>query len=195
MKRIKYILILTIISFIVISCHKSEPPSPDYYGYGVPAHYTNKYILENICVYNFRDDTVWRDINYYIIESHKIEDTVKHSDLYLKIDLAGLLISENIYFTGSTSIEQEYFINKIKDYKIYANNININSKVNFLKKDKKEVYTASNIVNEELGYSPLKIELTDTLNISEKVIFKIIFTDDNNNIFTSQTDSIFILNE
>jgi len=189
MKKIIYIILLAL---LFNACNKYQSPTPDKsvsIGYGGASWYTNKYILTDINIYNYKKDTIWQ----------KAKDTVMYNNFYIKIDFSGLLISENTYYGETSSIpsliEQKYFINKVTDYKIYANNININSKVKFLKKDKKEVYTASNILNEELGYTPLKIELTDTLNISEKVIFKIVFTDDNNNIFTSQTDSIFILNE
>ena len=190
MKKIKYISII-ILLVVINSCNK-ETPTPDKsvsIGCVGASWYTNKYILTDINTYNYKKDTIWQ----------KAKDTVIYNNFYIKVDYNGLLISENTYY-GETAnipslIEQKYFINKIKDYKIYANNININSKVQFFKKNKEGIYSILNIIGDELGYTPLRVELLDTLNKEEAILFKVIITDDNNNVFISQTDSVFILNK
>jgi len=188
MKATKYIISILLLSMVIFSCEKEFPEADRIEGeeFAWALFYSNKYILTSINSGLYKKDTTW----------HQVTDTVMYNNFYIKINFSGYLVSENTHYSTYYGIpnyvEQKYFINKIIDYNIYANNVNINSKVRLLKKDKNEVYTTSNIINEELGYTPLRIELTDTLDTCEKIIFNIVFTDDKGNVFTSSTDSIFI---
>jgi len=214
MKITKYIVSILLLSTIIVSCEK-EFPEPDTCGCGIPCTHTNKYILKKISANIYKKDTVWLDSNYYRILPIKVIDTVKYNDFYINVDLSGYLISENVVITDTKNtdtipylpnpIEQKYFINKISDIEVktnisyndilYNDNLFWLRYLNFYSYDKKrQLIERNNFYDEELGYTPFMIKINIPPDTSKWVSFTVKITDDNNNIFTSQTDSVYILN-
>lgn len=182
------------IATILVSCSKyPEPDKNEGEAFKWALWYTNKYILTDVQVSNLTD-TIWQK-----------KDTVKYDELCIQVDLLGNLVAINTYYEEMSAnpsiIEQKYFINKISNFKVYINSISnnlfindITSNIRVLAKNKEGNYYSKNITNQELGYSPLKLELIKPLDISRWLSFKIELTDDKHNVFIAQTDSVFILN-
>ncbi|MDY0143498.1 MAG: hypothetical protein RBR97_16555 [Bacteroidales bacterium] len=189
----KTLMFLTIAT-ILVSCSKyPEPDKNEGEAFKWALWYTNKYILTDVQVSNLTD-TIWQK-----------KDTVKYDELFIQVDLLGNLVEINTYYEEMSAnpsiIEQKYFINKISNFKVYINSISnnlfindITSNIRVLAKNKEGNYYSKNITNQELGYSPLKLELIKPLDISRWLSFKIELTDDKHNVFIAQTDSVFILN-
>jgi hypothetical protein len=94
---------------------------------------------------------------------------------------------------------QAYFINKIQKIEIIPdkhyndkNTVSITD-FNVYLRDKETNYTlTTEYLNKELGYSPLKIELTAPPDSSQWFTFTVKITDDKGNIFISPTNKIFV---
>ena len=206
MKRVLYMfLLMTVIGFT--ACEKKMPLSDNSLGcLGCPIYYTNKYVLEDINVYNYKIDTAWSGNYCYLFHKKEI-DTVKYSDLYINIDLSGSLIAENVFYSGIQDsmpydpkpIEQKYFINKIQSFNIYSNKyynqpsqLRINNIDIYFRDKKGNEYIKNYYTDSEIGYSPVKIKLTQPPDTSKWVSFKVEIKDDKGNVFTAQTDSVYI---
>lgn len=184
----KKALVFIALSIIFVSC--SKYPEPDYWCIGCPSPYTNYCILEEI--------------------SGKIKkDTIVHKDYYIEVSFLGNIVAENTFFTEAydctkspdpyctSPYEQKYYLNKIKKIEIsadkpYRNQTQEINDVKLFFKDKNHYYSAKSYYDEELGYSPLRVFFTEPPDSSQSFIFKIKITDDNNNIFTCLTDSVYI---
>jgi len=203
MKKIKYISI--IILLVVINSCKKEFPALDTACYGCLTNlYTNKYILTDIYSSNLKKDTIWIDSHYYTIEIGKVKDTTKYNDFFINIDLLGNLVVENNYYTSLSNnnslLEQKYFLNKIKEFNIYSNthyNQSENLKINCIDicfRDKnRKIHVNNNYLGNEIGYTPIEIRFTQAPDTSKWISFNIEVIDDKDNVFTSQTDSIYII--
>ncbi len=175
MKTIKYITIVTGIIILSFSCKKEEI---FYGGIGLTATYVlNKYILTDMKAEIFSNN-----------------DTCKYSDVTIKLNFKGLLVGEDVENSvhlgvDPTVIETPYFINVIKDVKIYSNNNNP-----FSIYDELELgcpaYSLS--IGEELGYSPKYFFLFNPPDTSDYYYFTIKITDIYDNQFVATTDSIYI---
>ncbi len=161
---------------------------------GCSAHYyTAYYILNNVTAKIIDNDSVDYDtINY---------DTLRYNDLNIITDLSGQIIADQTYECRASDgryrkvLTQAYFVNKIQSIEISANKL-YNTKANNFAiyfRDKEFNYTQKNYEGEELGYTPLKIKLTAPPDSSQWFVFTIKITDDKNNVFTSSTDSVFVL--
>jgi len=186
-----FLIILIVFSFN--SC-KKNCPEPDMMGYGLPTYYTNKYILNKI------DAEIVTE-----------KDTVKYNEIFIQVNLSGYLVSENTYFTevnieddpnpyAVEPIEQKYFINKLISFNVYSDKIyndsiyhnNKISHITILFRDKEMQYFSMNFYDKELGYTPVKVCLTEPPDTSKWISFTIELIDKYNNRFVAQTGSIFI---
>lgn len=175
---------------ILVSCSKyPEPDRP--IGLGIPAFYTNYYILQEISG---------------IVKG----DTITYQAYYIETYLTGYIIKENTFYSTQSCAnspnpycalptEQKYFINKIKNIEVSANKPykNNTQEINDIKlffRDKNRNYNEKEYYGEELGYAPIRIILTEPPDSSQKFIFQIKITDDNDNTFTCVTDSVYIKN-
>ncbi len=181
-------LIFLALSIIFVSCSK-YPEHDEPVGDGTPVFYTNNYVLEEI--------------------SGKVKkDTIIHKTYYIELDFLGNIITENTYYSTqdcskdpnpycALPYEQKYFLNKIKNIEISANKPYRNqtqeiADIKYFFRNKASIYDEKAYFEEELGYSPMHIVFTEPPDSSQNFIFKIKITDDNNNIFTCLTDSVYI---
>jgi len=194
MKKIIYLFLL-MIAIGFIAC-KKESPKIDYVksignGSGT-IYYTNNYILNEINAEIQSDDTINKD-------------TVNYNELFININLKGYLIAENHYTyeypdgSGLPSVEQKYFINKIVSFDVIPNvkynNDSINSFYKILCRNKYgEYFENPNLLyNSKLGYSPLRIYLTQAPDTSKMVSFTIRIKDNKENVYTAKTDSVYVI--
>ncbi|MFY9591034.1 MAG: hypothetical protein WAP54_03510 [Bacteroidales bacterium] len=184
----KKTLIFFALIIIFVSCNKyPEPDMP--IGYGTPAIYSNNYILKEIF-------------------GKVKEDTIIYKTYYIELYFLGDIITENTYYTTQDCLnspdpycalpyEQKCFLNKIKNIEILANKPYRNqmqeiTDVKYFFRNKARIYNEKTYYGEELGYSPMHIVFTEPPDSSQSFIFEIKITDDNNNIFTCLTDSVYI---
>jgi len=200
MKATKYIISILLLSMVIFSCEKDFPENDDPYNQdcdGCGTYFTNKYILTNI--------------NARIVSE---KDTVKYNEFYINLDLSGQMISENVAYTEAINntpnpyigiFEQKYFVNKVVSFEVIPNciyndsispdNQHFSKFVTILFRNKSRQYYNNSYpyyINSELGYTPIKIEISESPDTSKWVSFTVKITDDKNNVFTSSTDSIFI---
>ena len=182
----KKALVFIALLIIFVSC--SKYPNLIQAGYGFLT-YTNYCILEEI-------------------SGNVKEDTMIHKTYYVEVYFSGSIVKENtLYSTVDCSkdpnpycalpYEQKYFLNKIKNIEILANKPYRNqmqeiTDVKYFFRNKARIYNEKTYYGEELGYSPMHIVFTEPPDSSQSFIFEIKITDDNNNIFTCLTDSVYI---
>ncbi|NOZ34193.1 MAG: hypothetical protein GXO80_02720 [Chlorobi bacterium] len=197
MKKTIYLILIMLVFSACIKYPEWDNPGTN----GLAVLYTNYYILTEI------NPVLKRDTVSYTGSAILLNDTVKYNKFFIQTFLDGNLISENTAFSGTDCSdepnpycvppeEQKYFVNKIQSIEISANkpyNTNENNFAIYFR-DKELHYTQKNYIGEELGYTPLKTELTAPPDSSQWFVFTIKITDDKNNVFTSSTDSIFVLN-
>lgn len=198
MKTPSFILIFALL-FAAFDKNTPIIDNPDMLG--LPAVFTNKYILIDLqgqCI-NTEGLYDYDLYNYYTPET--ICDTVKYNQFYIDIDFSGNMVSENVYFSdldisdspnpyAIQPIEQKYYINKITSFKLLANGV-IAPKNEVYKRDKLGGFKRDTLIG-ELGYSPLRITLTEVFEEEKWVSFEIILTDIHKNIYVTKTDSIYI---
>jgi len=197
-RHMKNIIYLILIMLFFSSCIKYPEAdfveNPECIGCSAP-YYTAYYILNSITTKITDNDSVSYDtINY---------DTLRYNDLSIITDFYGQIIADQTYEYLSSSDgryrkvpTQPYFVNKIQKIEILTNkpyNTNENNFAIYFR-DKEKKYSQKNYIGEELGYTPLKTELTAPPDNPQSFVFTIKITDDKNNVFTSSTDSIFVLN-
>ena len=193
-----YILILAL---LFAACDKNTPviDNPDMIG--LPAVFTNKYILTDIRGQNINADVLYDYDLYNHYTPETICDTAKYNQFCINIDFSGNMVSENVYFSdldisdspnpyATQPIEQKYYINKITSFKLLANGV-IATKNEVYKRDKLGNFKRDTSTG-ELGYSPLRITLTEAFEEEKWVSFKIMLTDIHENIYVAKTDSIYI---
>ncbi len=198
MKKMFYILILAL---LFAACDKNTPviDNPDMIG--LPAVFTNKYILTDIRGQNINADVLYDYDLYNHYTPETICDTAKYNQFCINIDFSGNMVSENVYFSdldisdspnpyATQPIEQKYYINKITSFKLLANGV-IATKNEVYKRDKLGNFKRDTSTG-ELGYSPLRITLTEAFEEEKWVSFKIMLTDIHENIYVAKTDSIYI---
>ncbi|PKP43590.1 MAG: hypothetical protein CVT95_12065 [Bacteroidetes bacterium HGW-Bacteroidetes-12] len=189
----KKLIFIAILAIIFSSCRK-DWPEPDIMSCGGPIYYTNYYILNKI--------------DAEIIAE---KDTIKYNDFFIQLDLSGYLVSENTYYTevnieddpnpyAVEPVEQKYFINKLgyydvcSDKKYNDNTYSYNNKIRdisvFFRNKKQQYFRRS--YDEELGYTPHKLYLTEPPDTSKWISFTVKLIDTRNNRFVATTDSVFI---
>lgn len=198
MKKMFYILILAL---LFASCEKKTPERDNPDMLGLPAVFTNKYILTNIKGQCINADVLYDYDLYNDFTSETLCDTAKYNQFYIKIDFLGNIVSENVYFSdldisdspnpyATQPIEQKYYINKITSFKLLANGV-VAAKNEVYKRNKLGNYKRDTLTG-ELGYSPLRITLIEAFEEEKWVSFEIILTDIYENIYVAKTDSIYI---
>ena len=184
----KKALVFIALSIIFVSCIKyPEPDIPA--GYGIPPTYTNYCILEEIFGKVKEDTMIYKT---YYVEVYFSGNIVKENTLYSTVDCSK---DPNPYC--ALPYEQKYFLNKIENIEISANKPYRNqtqeiADIKYFFRNKARIYDEKAYFEEELGYSPMHIVFTEPPDSSQNFIFKIKITDDNNNIFTCLTDSVYI---
>lgn len=198
MKKISYTLILALL-FTACDTHTPVIDNPDMIG--LPAVFTNKYILTDVQGQCINADVLYDYDLYDNYTSETICDTAKDNQFCINIDFSGNMVSENVYFSDfdindspnpydNQPIEQKYYINKITSVKLLANGVIVSTNEVY-KRDKLGNFKRDTATG-ELGYSPLRITLTEAFEEEKWVSFKIMLTDIHENIYVAKTDSIFI---
>lgn len=207
MKPIKHITVFLLLSMAIFSCKKEFPENDNPYSQdcdGCPTYFTNKYILTSINAGLYKKNTIGQHVT----------DTVMYNEFYINLDLSGQIISENVAYIEAINTtpnpyigiyEQKYFVNKVVTFDvipncIYNDSISPNNQgfkkfVTILFRNKIQQYFNNSYpyyINSELGYAPIKIEISAPPDTSKWVSFTVKITDDKGNVFTSSTDSIFV---
>ncbi len=202
MRATKYITGILLLSTIFVSCEKDFPKTDNLYRKdcnGCASFYTNKYILTDINSDYYLKDTIWK----------KATDSVKYNEFYIKLGLSGMLISENVYFADNdipdVTYEQKYFVNKISSFEVYLNciyndsicpdNEQFKNFVTIQFRNKFQQYYNNSYPyyeNPDLGYSPIRIEISAPPDTAKWVSFTTKITDDRGNVYTAIGDSVFI---
>jgi len=173
MKKSIFNLMIIAISIVLLqSCKKEVIPDT---GNGTKITYVlNKYILT--------------DMKAEISSSN---DTCKYSDVGIKLDFKGLLVSEDVdLLVVPTAVETPYFINVIKDVETYSNNNSYRTCL--YTHTEADEYFDPFIIGEELGYSPKYLFLSNPPDTSDYYYFTIKITDIYDNQFVATTDSVYI---
>jgi|AntAceMinimDraft_17_1070374.scaffolds.fasta_scaffold18168_3 hypothetical protein len=177
MKKSIFNLIIIAISIVLLQSCKKEVLYDG--GFGLtPTYVLNKYILT--------------DMKAEISSSN---DTCKYSDVGIKLDFKGLLVSEDVEHSGLLGVdptvhETPYFINVIKDMEIYSNNNSYRFRL-YTHTEADEYYDPF-IIGGELGYSPKYLFLSNPPDTSDYYYFTIKITDVYDNQFVATTDSVYI---
>ena len=204
MKNLIYILTIAILS--VTACKKEFPEPDSPVGYGVPAVYTNYYILDSTSAVMAKTDM--GNDNYW---NYITNDTISYDRACIPVFYYGKIIADNCYFTdqvdtfvypdGSLIIspqERRYYINKLKKVEVFASGYYNGSsnkvepiKLKISKRGDIGVYTGDKYEGEDLGYG-MTIYFTAPPDSSRWYSFTVRIVDDKGNVFTATTDKIFV---
>ncbi len=192
MKKILFILVA--VSFFA-ACEKEYPKSL-FGGYGIPATYTNNYLLTGIHS-NFVNENLYSEPIFI--------DSSAYHDFYIQVNLFGEMVSENVYFSdieideslppyaSYLPIEQRYFINKIKHHQLLVNN-ELCSNYEIYKQNEQKKYEKYHL-NEALGCSPFYIIFPKSFSLTGTLNFKLVLKDIHDNEYTANIDNVLIEQE